>query len=378
MKTHATYMILTILALVAFLPATVHGQVPADVPEHVKDFVNSIQVQGVGAVRNMMVTNDDFRKFQPKFEFLKGYELSPAMVTEQEAADYAEWQSLKPGVGYIWRPVPRDKKQRGVIMLLTEDMIVEEYGTEARGPSTPEGMVYVPGGAFIMGCDIGDADESPQHSASIDPFYIDKLEVSNAEFKTAFPDFVFDAGREQFPAIVTWDQANAYAESVGKRLPTEAEWEKAARGTDGRMFPWGNSYDHSFVSWDEKEPRGGSIAKPESPYGCLDMAGGAWEWTADWYQPYEDNDAPCDEYGEQFKVIRGGASFNDLAMCRTTHRYYLPQNTTGKLYVGFRCAKSIDAGAKPQPQAPAAAAPAQPAPAPDAQAVPGTASQEMR
>lgn len=209
-------------------------------------------------------------------------------------------------------------------------------------PTPPDGMVYVPAGPFIMGSDVGDADESPQHLATTKAFFIDQLEVGNAEFKKFDPKYEYEAGRENHAARVTWEQAAAYAEWAGKRLPTEAEWEKAARGLDGRLYPWGNTYDHSFVVWDESYPRGGAIAKPESPYGCIDIAGGAWEWTADWYQPYEGNAVACDGYGEKYKVIRGGSSFNGFAMMRTTHRYYLPPDSTGNYYTGFRCVKDAE------------------------------------
>jgi len=74
------------------------------------------------------------------------------------------------------------------------------------------------------------------------------------------------------------------------------------------------------------------------------MAGGAWEWTADWYQPYPGNPIPCEAYGEKYKVMRGGASFNDYAHMRTTHRYYLPTNTTGNYYTGFRCVQDVEPG----------------------------------
>ena len=205
----------------------------------------------------------------------------------------------------------------------------------------PEGMVYVPAGAFIMGSDVGDTDESPQHLAVTDAYFIDKYEVSNAEYKEFDPKHTYKDGYDNHAVKVTWEQANAYAQWTGKRLPTEVEWEKAARGTDGRLYPWGDTYDHSFVAWDESYPRGGAPAKPGSPYGCLDMAGGAWEWVADWYQPYAGNDVACDVYGERYKVIRGGSSFNGFAMMRTTHRYYLPPNTTGGYYTGFRCVKDI-------------------------------------
>lgn len=206
-------------------------------------------------------------------------------------------------------------------------------------PTPPEGMVYVPAGKFIMGSNVGDADEGPKQTASTGAYFIDKFEVSNAEFKKFDPNYAYRADTDDHAAKVTWIQANAYAESLGKRLPTETEWEKAARGTDGRVFPWGNTYDHSFVVWDRNFGRGSAIARPESPYGCIDMAGGAWEWTASWYKPYKGNKIPCEEYGETHKVIRGGCDFNDMYMLSTTHRYYIPPHMTAGYFVGFRCVK---------------------------------------
>jgi len=211
----------------------------------------------------------------------------------------------------------------------------------AAAPQPPKGMVYVPAGPFIMGSNVGDADEGPRHTASTRAYFIDRHEVSNAAFKQFDPAYAFDRGFESHAAKVSWEQANAYARWAGKRLPTEAEWEKAARGTDGRTYPWGESYDPSFIAWDENDARGQAIARPESPCGCVDMAGGAWEWTADWYKPYPGNDTPSPAYGEHYKVMRGGASFNDKAMVRTTHRYYLPANTTGGYYTGFRCVQDV-------------------------------------
>ena len=212
----------------------------------------------------------------------------------------------------------------------------------AKAPEPPEGMVHVPAGPFIMGSEYGDADESPRHAASTGAFFIDRYEVSNAQFNKFDPGFTYGEGKENHAAVVVWDQANAYAKWAGKRLPTEQEWEKAARGTDGRTFPWGETHDPSFYNWDESYARGGSIARPESPYGCIDMAGGVWEWTAGWYKPYPGNPAPCDVYGEKFRVIRGGGSFNDVAMMRTTHRYYLPPDSTGHYHVGFRCIQDVE------------------------------------
>ena len=205
----------------------------------------------------------------------------------------------------------------------------------------PKGMTFVPAGTFIMGSKYGDPDEKPQHIASTKAYFIDKYEVSNSEFAEFDPDFKYPIEKKDHPVIVTWEQANAYAKWAGKRLPTEKEWEKAARGTDGRIFPWGNTYDNTFVVWDLRYPRGSAIAKPESPYGCFDMAGSVWEWTADWYKPYPGNDTPMEQYGEKYKVMRGGSNFCNYSFLRTTQRYYVPPNTTGHYPVGFRCVKDI-------------------------------------
>ena len=208
-----------------------------------------------------------------------------------------------------------------------------------KSPKPPEGMVYVPAGSFIMGSIYGDPDERPRHMTSTGAYFIDKYEVSNAEFAKFDSTFTYPEGRENYPVIVTWQQANAYAIWAGKRLPSEKEWEKAARGTDGRIFPWGNTYDETFVVWDLRHPRGSAIARPESPYGCVDMAGSVWEWTADWYQPYPGNEVPMEQYGEKFKVMRGGSNFNNHSFVRTTQRYYVPPQTTAHYPVGFRCVK---------------------------------------
>lgn len=213
---------------------------------------------------------------------------------------------------------------------------------QPENPVAPEGMVYVPAGSFIMGCELGDPDERPKHIAYTGAFFIDRYEVSNAEYRKFDPDFVFPEGREERAAIVTWSQANSYARWAGKRLPTEKEWEKAARGTDGRMFPWGNTFDESYVVWDQRTSRGGSIARPESPYGCFDMAGSVWEWTSDWYLPYPGNEIPMEQYGEKYRVMRGGSNFNNYSFYRTTHRYYLHPEEISRYPVGFRCVK--DAG----------------------------------
>ncbi len=211
----------------------------------------------------------------------------------------------------------------------------------ANPPIPPTGMVYVPAGSFIMGCELGDPDERPKHLASTGAYFIDQYEVSYEEFRQFDPSFVIPEGREERAVIVNWHQASEFCAWVGKRLPTEKEWEKAARGIDGRMFPWGNTFDESFVVWDQRTSRGGSIAKPASPYGAFDMAGSVWEWTSDWYQPYPGNEVPMQQYGETYKVMRGGSNFNNWSFYRTTQRYYLHPVEISRYFVGFRCVKDI-------------------------------------
>ena len=203
----------------------------------------------------------------------------------------------------------------------------------------PEGMVYVPAGPFRMGSNVGDTDESPEHLATTKAFFIDRYEVGNADFKKFEPTYTYKDGYDNHACVVTWEQAAAYAKWAGKRLPTEEEWEKAARGTDARLYPWGDSWDATFVAWDETIPRGGTIMHAASPFGCLDMAGGVREWTDSWYKPYAGNEVPCESYGEQFKVCRGGSHFCDPFSFRSSHRFYLPTNTTGNYSTGFRCVK---------------------------------------
>ena len=224
------------------------------------------------------------------------------------------------------------------LLLLAHALCSAEEAT----PKPPEGMVYVPAGEFIMGSEIGDADEAPKHLASTGAFFIDQYEVSNLAYKKAVPSYTYPEGKDHFPALVTWEQADAYTKAAGKRLPTEKEWEKAARGTDGRLFPWGNSYDASFIQFDRQKGIGETIAKPRSPYGCYDMAGSAMEWTSDWYAAYPGNPVPCEQYGKKFKVLKGGTTFNDVAHMRCSHRFYLPVNDSNHYLTGFRCVKDVE------------------------------------
>ena len=236
-------------------------------------------------------------------------------------------------------------------------------------------MVYVPAGEFLMGTTDEDMEdfkelfplrdpvrydnERPQRSVFVDAFYIDKFEVTNQQYK----QFLAETGYEpkhyldyephnapNFPAaVLKWEDAAAYAKWAGKRLPTEAEWEKAARGTDGRHWPWGNEWDDTKLSgndgtglrdgYRETAPVG-QFPQGASPYGAHDMAGNLWEWVSDWYDPNYYRNAPTNinptgpETGDGH-VLKGGgwAENHDFTRCASR----LGGNP-GSLIRGFRCA----------------------------------------
>lgn len=246
----------------------------------------------------------------------------------------------------------------------------------------PPDMVPVPAGVFAMGAVIdnpnewGDTDEEPVHEVYLKTFYIDRYEASAAEFAeflNTFPHYApgfletgsavtverIDGvyrprpGLERYPANrISWFGARAYCEWRGKRLPTEAEWEKAARGTDGRIFPWGNRHpDNSLATYRRPFATHGfqvmepvdSMPQGASPYGAHHMAGNVWEWVNDWYEdiyyehaPQENPQGP--ETGDH-KVMRGGNWYYKAYYMRTTYRFNDPPETF-KVWQGVRCAWS--------------------------------------
>ena len=209
----------------------------------------------------------------------------------------------------------------------------------------PEGMALVPGGDFIWGEDGRSPDETPRRKVFLEAFYIDKHEVTNAEFKSVFPAHTFVKGQELYPvAGVSWSQAMDYAAKAGKRLPTEAEWEKAARGDDGREFPWGADFSAELCN--TKEARldapaaAGSFLGGVSPSGCMDMAGNVYEWTVNWYDRYPGNTVVVKDYGQIYRVLRGGSFSTSKFDARCARRHFDRMDARRADY-GFRCARDV-------------------------------------
>jgi formylglycine-generating enzyme required for sulfatase activity/serine/threonine protein kinase len=221
-------------------------------------------------------------------------------------------------------------------------------------------MVYVPEGSFEMGSFMGDEDEMPAHQVYLDAYWIDKYEVTNQQYAQCVAEgpcspptnsssanlvhYYGNATYANFPVVyMKWNQAQEYCQWVGGDLPTEAQWEKAARGTDGREYPWGNDPPDEFKgNYDYDQGNSlevGSYPQSVSPYGALDMAGNVWEWVRDWYGTYETAmiNNPTGPSSGDIKVMRGGSWYNTTKNVRTSYRGGDDPNNTYYSY-GFRCA----------------------------------------
>jgi formylglycine-generating enzyme required for sulfatase activity len=216
---------------------------------------------------------------------------------------------------------------------------------------------YVPAGTFMMGNDAGWAGQKPAHKVNLDAFWIDETEVTNRMYAlcvqagTCPPprnvssytreSYYLDAQYAQYPVVyVSWQEAATYCGWAGRELPGEAQWEKAARGTDGRLYPWGNQVpdqrllNQFEVSFLDDTVQVGSYPQGASSYGVLDMAGTVWEWTADWFDVYPNGDPSASEnFGQTYRVLRGG-SFVDAADATTR---YANEPELRMHDIGFRC-----------------------------------------
>lgn len=249
-------------------------------------------------------------------------------------------------------------------------------GTSAEEPARatsaaqliPEDMVSIPAGPFVRGADVGGFDEQPRETVYLSAFSIDRYEVTHHHYE----EFVAAAGHRnpgpparyaknlgrlrganQPIVYVSWDDAKQYCEWKGKRLPTEAEWEKAMRGTDGRLWPWGNTDRPDAANlarvsdgFDVSAPVG-SFTLDVSPFGVADGTGNVMEWVADWYgESYYRTGPKRDPQGPAhgvFKVLRGGGYTSTGSDIRITSRSKMVPDFRDET-IGFRCA--ISGGAK--------------------------------
>ncbi|MFQ5507970.1 MAG: SUMF1/EgtB/PvdO family nonheme iron enzyme [Leptospirillia bacterium] len=246
---------------------------------------------------------------------------------------------------------------------------------QAASVSAPDltDMAFIPAGPAIIGNDgreitegKGNLDETPEHTVHLEAFYIDLYEVTNARYQKFvratgrkpprhWKNGGIPEGKEQHPVVyVSWFDGDDFCRWEGKRLPDELEWEKAARGDDGRIFPWGNRFALDRANSPQRwasikgEDGGtlpvGSFESGKSPYGLYDMAGNVWEWTDSWYKPYPGNEFPNSFYGEKNRVLRGGSWYDCLSYgCGLSAPSYNRSRFTPKIRnnsFGFRCAVS--------------------------------------
>lgn len=252
----------------------------------------------------------------------------------------------------VAQPLPEDSVDRSVAVVTAKEQPI------------PEDMVLVPAGSFVRGTNRGGFDEQPERSIFLDAFRIDRYEVTNHQYgqfvaatghrKSGPPsryakNMVRMRGPNQPVVYVSWDDANAYCRWRGKRLPTEAEWEKAMRGIDGRLWPWGNVEQPGAANWArvndgyEVTASAGTFRNDRSPFGVMDGAGNVIEWVDDWYQEtYYRDSAERDPQGPEnglYKVLRGAGYTSTGSDLRITSRSKMIADFRDET-VGFRCAVS--------------------------------------
>jgi formylglycine-generating enzyme required for sulfatase activity len=250
-------------------------------------------------------------------------------------------------------------------------------------------MVEIPAGPFTMGTDSGELNEAPAHEADLPAFMIDKFEVTNADFAvfveaTGYETYAekqgttgwraaYTEGKDNHPVVyVTFDDAMAYCTWAGKRVPIEAEWEKAVRGPEGFLFPWGDEWDATQanvkesglrgVTTNSSRPNGSGLCDewdatqanvkesglrgtatvgsyPPNGSGLCDMAGNVWEWVDSPYEAYPGSDYQDAKYSPDLRGLRGGGWFDDEEQVRATNRNAGDPTITANDDIGFRCAR---------------------------------------
>lgn len=224
---------------------------------------------------------------------------------------------------HAWRDLHmrRQKMDQKVVAGLAAALLAGVMGASMAADE----MITIPAGKFLFG--------EEKQETSLPTYQIDKYEVTNAQYAKVKAGFEYHPEMGQFPVVwVTQIDAFEYCEAVGKRLPTVQEWEKAARGEDGRLYPWGNEFNKEFAVTSETAPQGipepvGSRKQGQSPYGVMDMAGNVWEWTS------------SSRKGDtSYIILKGGSFFENRRFATTTYSLgSIPDDS--KQYIGFRCVK---------------------------------------
>ena len=324
---------------------------------------------------------------------------SPSLTYTVQAGDSCASIALNYGVS-VDSLISLNNLDSGCFLVVGQTLKIPEFTPPAIG-STMTGkdgmtLLYVPAGEFTMGSEDGSDDEKPVHKVNVDAFWIDQTEVTNATFSKFTNEMGYTTDAEKVgkswvyqggdwkqidgadwshplgpssgisdimdhPVVhVSWNDAQAYCSWADRRLPTEAEWEKAASWDANKqqkyVYPWGNDFDgkrlnfcdnNCSVSWADKNSDDGyeftapvgTYPNGASPYGALDMAGNVWEWVEDWYDAYPGNTTSDSDYGTKYRLLRGGSWNYNNYFVRSANR--IRDNPTGSNYlIGFRCASS--------------------------------------
>ena len=331
-------------------------------------YKKALSAKDSGLLKGMI---GDLTEAQGKFPdlmeiyFFKGW-LYKKSQRDKQAAEFFQKYLAK---------APNGKMSKAAKNALTELGIA--VNTNSLNKKSEAGMILIPSGFFLMGSDENGSDERPKHKVFLDSYFIDEFETSAKEFANFLNESpnpglyykdnkygVLDLGNkfkpkkgyENFPINnVTWYGAKAFCQFNGKRLPTEAEWEKAARGIDGRKYPWGNTKPTATIArfnqqWEEKKLNAmvsvDSMSDGKSPFGLGQMSGNIKEWVDDWYDgeyytDYKHKINPKGPFGGEFKVLKGG-SWHDLASFLYSSFRNNSAPSMGLEDYGTRCAKSIE------------------------------------
>jgi formylglycine-generating enzyme required for sulfatase activity len=289
---------------------------------------------------------------------------------DPEALRYKDWAISRPQKEALVKAEPEeraaakpeeDTAQKKEAAAIPEKAKVVEK-TVIERPPLLEDMVLIAESEVVIGSEPDEtqfANETPRQKVHVAAFYVDKYEVTNEDYKRfcaatgrSYPGYFVDGnypeGTARRPVVmVSWIDADAYARWAGKRLLSEREWEAAAAGTSARTWPWGDTWDSGLANTREagaaETADVGSHPGDTSAFGMCDMAGNVSEWTEDWYQPYPGNTRKEKEYGEQFKVLRGGSFQVSREFARCQFRARLPDGFRS-MDLGFRCAISAADG----------------------------------